>query len=84
MEPCSYAWRGWRGCGKRTQLLDFIKVQADAIGVPFEIKKSVWFLNKQSNNADPDEDDDDGDSLVRWCLVTLCSTAEITARHAGT
>jgi hypothetical protein len=59
MEPCSYAWRGWRGCGKRTQLLDFIKVQADAIHIPFEIKKNIWFLNKQSNNADPDEDDDD-------------------------
>jgi len=58
-EPCSYAWRGWRGCGKRTQLLEFIKVQASAIGVPFELKQSVWFLNKQTNNADPDEEDDD-------------------------
>ena len=36
------------------------------------------------DDDDADEDDDDGDSLVRWCLVTLCSTAEITARHAGT
>lgn len=58
-EPCSYAWRGWRGCGKRTQLLEFIKTQAERIGIPFEIKTSVWFLNKQSNNADPDEEDDD-------------------------
>jgi hypothetical protein len=58
-EPCSYAWRGWRGCGKRTQLLEFIKVQANAIGIPFELKQSVWFLNKQTNNADPDEEDDD-------------------------
>jgi len=58
-EPCSYAWRGWRGCGKRTQLLEFIKVQASAIGIPFELKQSVWFLNKQTNNADPDEEDDD-------------------------
>ena len=58
-EPCSYAWRGWRGCGKRTQLLEFIKVQANSIGIPFEIKNSVWFLNKQTNNADPDEEDDE-------------------------
>jgi hypothetical protein len=59
MEPCSYAWRGWRGCGKRTQLQEFLKIQAEHIGIPFEIKKSVWFLNKQSTNADPDEEDDD-------------------------
>jgi len=58
-EPCSYAWRGWRGCGKRTQLLEFINVQANTIGIPFELKQSVWFLNKQTNNADPDEEDDD-------------------------
>jgi len=58
-QPCSYAWRGWRGVGKKTQLLDFIQVQANKAGVPFEIKKGTWFLNKQTNNADPDEDDDD-------------------------
>jgi hypothetical protein len=58
-QPCSYAWRGFRGVGKRTQLLDFLKKQADKINVQFEVKNSIWFLNKQINNADPDEDDDE-------------------------
>jgi hypothetical protein len=60
MQPCSYAWRGFRGVGKRTQLLDFLKKQADKIGVPFEIKTGTWFLNKQSSGGgDPDDDGDD-------------------------
>ena len=59
MQPCSYAWRGWHGAGKRTKLLDFLKKQADKMSVPFEIKKAVWFLNKQSSNPDPEEDDDE-------------------------
>lgn len=57
-QPCSYAWRGAKGVGKRTQLLKFLKIQANKIGVPFEIKKGTWFLNKQVNGGDPDEDDD--------------------------
>lgn len=58
-QPCSYAWRGWHGVGKRTQLLEFLKKQADLVHVPFDIKKGTWFLTKQTNNADPDEEDDD-------------------------
>jgi hypothetical protein len=58
-EPCSYAWRGPSGCGKRTQLLDFLKKQSDKVNLPFEINPSVWFLNKQVNGGDPDDDDDD-------------------------
>jgi len=58
-EPCSYAWRGPNGCGKRTQLLAFLEKQAQLSGVPFEIKHSTWFLNKQTNGGDPDDDDDD-------------------------
>jgi len=58
-QPCSYAWRGWRGVGKRTQLLEFLKKQADLVHAPFDIKKGTWFLTKQTNNADPDEEDDD-------------------------
>ena len=58
-QPCSYAWRGWHGVGKKTQLLKFIQFQATKMGIPFEVKKGTWFLNKQTNNADPDEDDDD-------------------------
>ena len=57
-QPCSYAWRGAKGVGKRTRLLDFLHIQATKIGIPFEIKKSTWFLTKQVNGGDPDEDDD--------------------------
>ena len=58
-QPCSYAWRGSAGSGKRTQLLAFLETQAKQAGVPFDVKKSTWFLNKQTNGGDPDEDDDD-------------------------
>jgi hypothetical protein len=57
-QPPSYAWRGSNGCGKRTQLLKFIKEQAQRVQVPFHIKMGTWFLNKQTNGGDPDEDDD--------------------------
>ena len=57
---CSYAWRGFRGVGKRTQLLHFLEIQANKINIPFEIKKGTWFLNKQSSGGgDPDEDDEE-------------------------
>jgi hypothetical protein len=60
MQPCSYAWRGFRGVGKRTQLLEFLKKQGEKIGIPFEIKMGTWFLNKQSSGGgDPDDDGDD-------------------------
>ena len=49
MQPCSYAWRGFRGVGKRTKLLNFLEIQANKIDIPFEIKKGTWFLNKQSS-----------------------------------
>lgn len=58
-QPCSYAWRGSKGVGKRTQLLEFLNAQADKMHVPFEIKKGTWFLNKQVNGGDPDDDNDD-------------------------
>lgn len=58
-QPCSYAWRGPKGCGKRTKLLSFLQKQSEKAGVPFDMKKSTWFLNKQTNGGDPDEDDDD-------------------------
>jgi hypothetical protein len=59
-QPCSYTWRGPRGSGKRTKLLDFLKVESDKICIPFKIKTGTWYLNKQVSNADPDDDDDDG------------------------
>ena len=58
-QPCSYAWRGSSGCGKKTELLNYIRKQGKNIGIDLEIKTSVWFLNKQTNNADPDEEDDE-------------------------
>jgi hypothetical protein len=58
-QPCSYAWRGPSGCGKRTELLNYIRRQGKSMGVEMEIKEGVWFLNKQTNNADPDEEDDE-------------------------
>ena len=59
MQPCSYAWRGTRGVGKRTQLIEFLKKQSESIGVTFYIKTNTWFLNKQIAGGDPDDDDDD-------------------------
>ena len=59
MQPCSSAWRGSKGVGKKTQLLDFLRIQADKIGVAFKIKKGTWYLNKQINGGDPDDDNDD-------------------------
>jgi hypothetical protein len=58
-QPCSYAWRGSSGCGKKTELLNYIRKQGKNIGIDLEIKTSVWFLNKQTNNANPDEEDDE-------------------------
>jgi hypothetical protein len=58
-QPCSYAWIGGHGCGKRTHLLEFLKKQAKQSGVPFEVKRGTWPLNKHVNGGDPDDDDDD-------------------------
>jgi hypothetical protein len=55
----SYVWRGAKGVGKRTQLLEFLRIQSNKLGIPFEIKKGTWFLTKQVNGGDPDDDDDD-------------------------
>jgi len=65
-EPCSFAWRGPPGCGKKTELLAFLKKQADESNITFEIKKDVWYLNKQVNGGDPDDDDESstGKSIV--------------------
>jgi len=59
VQPCSYAWLGPKGCGKRTKLLEFLKKQATKVQLPFDLKRGTWFLTKQTNNADPDEDDDE-------------------------
>jgi hypothetical protein len=59
MESLSYAWRGPRGSGKRTQLLSFLEKRAKQFQLPFEVKEGTWFLAKQNTPGDP-EDDDDG------------------------
>jgi hypothetical protein len=60
----SYAWRGARGSGKRTQLLQFLERQAEKSMIPFEMKHSTWYLNKPtSGGASAADDDDDGDEL---------------------
>lgn len=57
----SYAWRGPRGAGKRTQLLEFLKKKSEHYKLPFQLKEATWFLSKQStSSADPDDDDIDG------------------------
>ena len=56
----SFAWRGPRGAGKRTQLLDFLRRRAAKEGTTFEIKTATWYLAKQAAaGGDPDGDDDD-------------------------
>ena len=62
MQPCSYAWRGFRGVGKRTQLLGFIETLAKKNNISFEIKKGTWFLTKQSNGVGDPDDEDEGES----------------------
>ena len=59
----SYAWRGARGSGKRTQLLGFLQRQADKSHIPFEMKQSTWYLNKPTSavSSAGNDDDDDGD-----------------------
>lgn len=57
-EPCSFAWRGPPGCGKKTALLAFLKKQAEQSHISLDIKHDVWYLNKQVNGGDPDDDDE--------------------------
>jgi hypothetical protein len=59
----SYAWRGARGTGKRTLLLQYLEARATTLGLPFAVKAGTWYLSKPSGgtNADPD-DDDSGDA----------------------
>ena len=61
--------------GKRTQLLAFLKKQAEHMGQPFELRMNTWYLNKPVNNADPDEEDDD--------VAGKCIPYEESALHMG-
>jgi len=59
----SFAFRGPKGSGKRTRLLQFLEGRASATHLPFHIKESTWYLTKPSNgSANPDDEDDDGAS----------------------
>lgn len=65
---CSFAWRGPRGAGKRTQLLQYLEARAAAASVPFTIKQGTWFLNKPTGgtNADPDEEDEEAGKSIPY------------------
>lgn len=65
----SYAWRGPRGCGKRTKLLHYLEKQSQRLGlepafsfVPFgsRLKQDTWYLNKPTASSDPDDDEEEG------------------------
>ena len=59
----SLAFRGPKGSGKRTQLLQYLEGRATEMSIPFHIKESTWYLTKPSNgSANPDDEDDDGGS----------------------
>jgi hypothetical protein len=73
-QPCSYAFRGTKGCGKRTKLLEMLRKEAEQVGIPFELKRGTWYLNKQVNGGDPDEDDD---------IIGKCIPYEESAIHLG-
>lgn len=57
----SFAFRGPKGAGKRTQLLRYLEERAKEYARPFHVKESTWYLTKPSNgSANPDDEDDDG------------------------
>ena len=57
----SFAFRGPKGAGKRTQLLRYLEERAKEYSQPFHVKESTWYLTKPSNgSANPDDEDDDG------------------------
>ena len=57
----SFAFRGPKGAGKRTQLLRYLEERATQLSWPFHVKESTWYLTKPSNgSANPDDEDDDG------------------------
>ena len=56
----SYAWRGPRGAGKRSLLLQYLQVQAGSLGLPFTVKMGTWYLSKPSGGTNADPDDEEG------------------------
>lgn len=56
----SYAWRGPSGCGKRTHLLRFLQRHAEKDHISFTLKQDIWYLNKPTQSADPDEEEEGG------------------------
>jgi hypothetical protein len=51
-----------------------LRTEAEQVGIPFELKKGTWYLNKQINGGDPDEDDD---------IIGKCIPYEESAIHLG-
>jgi hypothetical protein len=56
----SYAWRGPRGAGKRTLLLQHLEAHAASLGLPFTVKTGTWYLSKPSGGTNADPDDEEG------------------------
>lgn len=59
----SYAWRGPRGCGKRTRLLQYLERQAqhlDSDPSTFRLRQDTWYLNKPTVSSDPEDDEEEG------------------------
>lgn len=59
MNHPSFAWRGPRGSGKRTQLIKFLERQSLLYDIPFEIQYNTWYLNKSSTQKDESTDDNE-------------------------
>lgn len=61
MENPSFAWRGPRGSGKRTQVHEFLKRHAMFHDICLTVKNSTWYLNKgAAASAESEEDGDLG------------------------
>lgn len=56
----SYAWRGPRGAGKRTLLLQHLEAHAASLGLTFTLKTGTWYLSKPSGGTNADPDDEEG------------------------
>lgn len=76
----SYAWRGARGVGKRTRLLQFLTTRAAACGIGFEQTRSTWYLNKPSSASAAAGGDDDSDDEE---ISGKCIPYEESAIHLG-
>lgn len=64
--PPSYAWRGPSGCGKRTHLLRYLERHAEQYLIPFTIKQDTWYLNKPTQSADSEDEEEGGGKSIPY------------------